>query len=162
MRSHSPLVAGGINHCVSGSHRPTTRARVGESVAAEIASLLDRGNKNWARKIEPRDIAVLVNTNSQPGWAFRERWLTYQIPSVVYSAASVLKSAEARSYCGCLLAVAQPTHEKIVRAALATEVFGLSASALEKLSSDEADMGSERSIVLPIITCYGGTRDSCK
>jgi exodeoxyribonuclease V beta subunit len=98
--------------------------------------------KIGARKIEPRDIAVLVNANSQPP-GIQKALADFQIPSVVYSAASVLKSAEAAELLRILLAVAQPTHEKIVRAALATEAFGLGASALEKLSSDEAN-GKER------------------
>ena len=114
------------------------RSRVGDSVAAEIASLLAGETKIGARKIEPRDIAVLVNANSQPP-GIQRALADFQIPSVVYSAASVLKSAEAAELLRILLAVAQPTHEKIVRAALATEAFGLGASALEKLSSDEAE-----------------------
>jgi len=114
------------------------KARVEEAVAAEIASLLGGETKIGARKIEPRDIAVLVNNNTQPGWIQRAL-ADYRIPSVVYSAASVLKSREASELLRVLLAVAQPTHEKIIRSALATEVFGLNASALENLSSDEAE-----------------------
>jgi len=114
------------------------KARVEEAVAAEIASLLAGETKIGARKIEPRDIAVLVNNNTQPGWVQRAL-ADYRIPSVVYSAASVLKSGEASELLRVLLAVAQPTHEKIVRSALATEVFGLNANALENLSSDEAE-----------------------
>ena len=114
------------------------KARVEEAVAAEIASLLAGETKIGARKIEPRDIAVLVNNNTQPGWVQRAL-ADCRIPSVVYSAASVLKSGEASELLRVLLAVAQPTHEKIVRSALATEVFGLNANALENLSSDEAE-----------------------
>jgi exodeoxyribonuclease V beta subunit len=105
-------------------------------MAAEIASLLANETKIGARKIEPRDIAVLVNNNTQPGWVQRAL-ADYRISSVVYSAASVLKSGEASELLRVLLAVAQPTHEKIVRSALATEVFGRNTSALENLSSDE-------------------------
>jgi exodeoxyribonuclease V beta subunit len=114
------------------------KARVEEAVAAEIASLLAGETKTGERKIEPRDIAVLVNNNTQPGWVQRAL-ADYRIPSVVYSAASVLKSGEASELSRILMAVSQPTHERIVRSALATEVFGLNASALENLSSDEAD-----------------------
>jgi exodeoxyribonuclease V beta subunit len=114
------------------------KGRVEEAVAAEIASLLAGETKIGDRKIEPRDIAVLVNNNTQPRWVQRAL-ADYRIPSVVYSAASVLKSDEASELLRVLLAVAQPTHEKIVRSALATEVFGLNASALENLSSGEAD-----------------------
>src|SRR5881392_1151240 len=113
------------------------RALIGKVVAAEIASLLTSETKIGTRKIEPRDIAVLVNNNTQPAGV--QRALTdYRIPSVVYSAASVLKSGEALELLRVLLAVAQPTHEKIVRAALATETFGLNASALESLLDDES------------------------
>ena len=114
------------------------KARVEEAVAAEIASLLVGETKTGERKIEPRDIAVLVNNNTQPGWVQRAL-ADYRIPSVVYSAASVLKSGEALELSRVLMAVSQPTHERIVRSALATEVFGLNASALENLSSDEAN-----------------------
>ena len=114
------------------------KARVEEAVAAEIASLLAGETKTGERKIEPRDIAVLVNNNTQPGWVQRAL-ADYRIPSVVYSAASVLKSGEASELSRVLMAVSQPTNERIVRSALATEVFGLNASALENLSSDEAD-----------------------
>ena len=114
------------------------KARVEKAVAAEIASLLTGETKIGERKIAPRDIAVLVNNNTQPGWV-QKALADYRIPSVVYSAASVLKSGEASELSRVLLAVAQPTHEKILRSALATEVLGLDASALENLSSDEAN-----------------------
>ena len=114
------------------------RLRVGKEVAAEIASLLVSETKIGAKKIEPRDIAVLVNNNTQP-IGIQRALADYRIPSVVYSAASVLKSGEASEVLRVLLAVAQPTSEKIVRAALATEVFGLDASALERLSGDESE-----------------------
>ena len=114
------------------------RARVGKVVASEIASLLASETKIGPRKIEPRDIAVLVNNNAQPV-GIQRALSDYRIPSVVYSAASVLKSGEASELLQVLLAVAQPTHEKIVRAALATEIFGFNASALENLSCDESE-----------------------
>ena len=114
------------------------RERVGEAVAAEIASLLAGETKIGSRRIEPRDIAVLVNNNTQP-IGIQRALSRYRIPSVVYSAASVLKSSEASELLRVLVAVAQPTHEKIVRAALATELFGLNATALENLASDESE-----------------------
>ena len=113
------------------------RARTGNAVAAEIASLLASETKIGLKKIEPRDIAVLVNNNAQPA-GIQRALSQYRIPSVVYSAASVLKSSEASELLRVLLAVAQPTHEKTVRSALATELFGFDANALENLSNDEA------------------------
>lgn len=114
------------------------RPRVGEALAAEIASLLAGETKIGARKLEPRDIAVLVNANAQPP-GIQQALAKFHIPSVVYSAASVLKSAEATELLRILLAVAQPTQEKLVRAALATQALGLGATALETLSGDETE-----------------------
>ena len=114
------------------------RDRVGKAVAAQIAALLSSETKIGVRKIEPRDIAILVNNNVQPV-GIQRALADYRIPSVVYSAASVLKSSEAVELLRVLLAVAQPTHEKIVRGALATEIFGSTASALGNLSSDESE-----------------------
>src|SRR5437868_321576 len=134
-----PLTIGGAPdqavHFVSASIKD--RPRVEEAVAAEIASLLAGETKIGSRNIEPRDIAVLVNNNTQP-IVIQRALSRHGIPSVVYSAASVLKSSEASELLRVLLAVAQPTHEKIVRAALATELFGFDANALENLSNDEA------------------------
>jgi exodeoxyribonuclease V beta subunit len=113
------------------------RPRVEEVVAAEIASLLAGETKIGSRKVEPRDVAVLVNNNAQPA-GIQRALSEYRIPSVVYSAASVSRSGEASEMLRVLLALAQPAHEKSVRAALATELFGLNATALENLSSDEA------------------------
>jgi exodeoxyribonuclease V beta subunit len=78
-----------------------------------------------------------VNNNVQPV-GIQRALADHRIPSVVYSAASVLKSGQAAELLRVLLAVAQPTHEKIIRGALATEIFGSTTSALENLSSDES------------------------
>ena len=80
------------------------RQRVEEAVAAEIASLLAGETKIGCRKIEPRDIAVLVNNNTQP-IGIQRAMSRYRIPSVVYSAASVLKSSEASELLRVLVAV---------------------------------------------------------
>ena len=130
-------------------------------MAAEIASLLANETKIGARRIEPRDIAVLVNNNTQPGWVQRAL-ADYRISSVVYSAASVLKSSEARELLRVLLAVAQPTHAKIVRSALATEVFGRNNERAGIFCRAMKGGGQRRSIALPITTCCGATRVSCK
>jgi exodeoxyribonuclease V beta subunit len=115
------------------------KQNVAGAVASEIARLLTSGTKIAGRAIEPRDIAVLVNNNHpQPG-EIQRALADRRIPSVVYSAASVFKSNEAAELLRLLLAVAQPTQEKSVRGALATELFGLNASALENLSSDESE-----------------------
>jgi exodeoxyribonuclease V beta subunit len=107
------------------------------AVAGEIANLLTSSVKIGGENIRPVDIAVLVTNNAQPA-EIQRALADYRIPSVVYSAANVFRSREATELMRVLLAVAQPTRETVVRAALATEMLGLSVSVLEDLSGDEA------------------------
>jgi exodeoxyribonuclease V beta subunit len=113
------------------------RSRKADAVAGEIANLLASNVKIGGEKIRPVDIAVLVTNNAQPA-QIQHALANYRIPSVVYSAANVFRSPEATELMRLLLAVGQPTRETIVRAALATEMLGLSVSVLEDLSGDEA------------------------
>src|SRR4051794_6413827 len=146
----SPVTPAGVADeealMIAGQRRPPlsfwiasadNRARVGKVVASQIARLLAGEAKIGVRKIDPRDIAVLVNNNAQPAGIQREL-AHYHIPSVVYSAASVLRSGVASELLRVLLAVAQPTNEKVIRAALATEAFGFDANALENLTREES------------------------
>lgn len=114
------------------------RTRKGSAVAAEIAHLLASNGRIGGEKVMPRHIAVLVTNNAQPA-EIQTALAQYQIPSVVYSAANIFKSREAAELMCLLLAIAQPTRERIVRAALATEMLGLGTSALERLSGEEAE-----------------------
>src|SRR5205085_4225590 len=112
------------------------KQRVEAAVAEEIAFLLASNAAIGGRRVEPRDIAVLVTTNFQPA-KIRNALTRFRIPSVVYTAASVFKSTEAEELLAILRAVAAPTDERKVRAALATETLGRSASVLEGLATDE-------------------------
>src|SRR5438874_4512750 len=113
------------------------RMRKASAVAGEITNLLASSVKIGCEKIRPADIAVLVTNNTQPA-EIQRALADYRIPSVVYSAANVFRSREATELMRVLLAVAQPTHEAVVRAALATEMLGLNIRMLEDLSGDEA------------------------
>lgn len=114
------------------------RKNVPDAVAAEIARLLARGAKIGIEKIAPRDFAILVNNNTQPV-ELQRALAEFQIPSVLYSAANVFRSREAGELLRVLRALAQPTREKVVLAALATELLGQKASDLENLARDETE-----------------------
>ena len=116
---------------------PDDRNLRADAVAGEIAHLLTSNARIGNKIIKPRDIAVLVTNNWQPN-EIQRALAEYKISSVVYSAANVFKSPEAAELMRVLLALAQPTRQAIVRAALATEMLGLDVSALDQLSSDEA------------------------
>jgi exodeoxyribonuclease V beta subunit len=72
----------------------------------------------------PQDIAVLVRTNEQAR-RFKKRLDSARIPAVLFSAGSVFGTREARTMQRLLTAVADPGEIGSLKAALATELFGV-------------------------------------
>ncbi len=107
------------------------------AVAAEIARLLNGDTKIGERKLRPEDIAVLVVTNRQALW-IQEALRELKIPSVQQTQASVFESEEAGEIARVLASIAQPGKEGLLKAALATHVFGFNAHELETLGLDES------------------------
>ena len=114
------------------------RQRLPKSVAAEIARLLNGETKLGQDPLEPRDIAVLVSTNLE-AQIVQNALNDLRIPSVIYGSADVFQSREAGELERILAAVAEPAHEKLLRAALATEALGLTAEELDELSRKERE-----------------------
>ena len=106
-------------------------------VAAEVARLLGSGATLNDRPLQPRDCAVLCWKNDQCR-AVQSALSAQGVPSVIYNASSVFGSEEARDLRIIIEAIAQPGRESFVRAALATTVMGLDATALHQLSADTA------------------------
>ncbi len=115
---------------------PEQHVEIEAAVAEEIARLLTSDTRIGEEKIEPRHIAVLVNNNMQP-LELQRALLQKKIPSVVYSAASIFQSREAEELLRALRAVAEPTRDAVLRAALATELLGYSAAALENFNDSD-------------------------
>ncbi|MGA1874688.1 MAG: exodeoxyribonuclease V subunit beta [bacterium] len=120
----------------------TAEEKVPEAVADEIGRLLGEGKAGRAvlhldgRPVEAKDIAVLVRTNRQARLV-QEALRSRGIPSVLYSTESLFSSREARELLTVLSAVADSTHESSVRAALATDMMGVSGDDLAVLIGDE-------------------------
>ncbi len=104
-------------------------------VAAEISRLLSGDVKIGERKIRPEDIAVLVMENRQ-AQLMQEALSGLGIPSVQQTTASLFESLEAEELHGLLLAVSQPSNERLVKAALSTSFFGLTAVEMEQFSEE--------------------------
>jgi exodeoxyribonuclease V beta subunit len=109
-------------------------------IAHEIAELLNLAKKGQAiledRKLTAGDIAVLVRTNAQAH--FIQNQLTkLAIPSVRYSRESLFITREIVEIERILLAIANPTLASWVKAALATDMLGLSAAALYAMGEHE-------------------------
>ncbi|MDD5711201.1 MAG: exodeoxyribonuclease V subunit beta [Smithellaceae bacterium] len=110
------------------------------AVAAEITKLLALGREKRAligdKPVAEDDIAVVVRTNLQ-AWRMREALLKKGVRNVLLSMESVFATKEAESLEIVLKAILQPAREDWMRAALATDVFGLRMKEIEALSIDE-------------------------
>ena len=106
-------------------------------VATDIARLLAGGGKVRGEAARPGDIAVLVRTNLQA--AAMQRALRNQgIKAVLYSSASVFEGPEARDIFCLLHGLAGRGGEAGCKAALATDLLGITAEELMRLSGDQA------------------------
>lgn len=113
-----------------------------QAVAAEISRLLQEGVTKKAtidvQPLLPGDIAIIVRTHRQAGYV-QESLRNLKIPSVVRSDLSVFATDEARDVCTLLNALADPTSETKVRAALVTDILGRLGDDIAHLLDDELD-----------------------
>ncbi len=116
--------------------------RAVEAVAGDVARLLRLAQTGGAtlqgkqtRPLIGRDIAVLVDTHEQAR-RVKAALAARGIASVTYGQDSVYHSEEAAGMARVLAAVAEPTREALLRAALATEMLGRDAAALDALAED--------------------------
>ncbi|MRR58968.1 MAG: exodeoxyribonuclease V subunit beta, partial [Deltaproteobacteria bacterium] len=116
------------------------KERIVRLLAAEISGLLADGRSHRAlldgRGVLPEDIAVIVRSHDQAALV-QEALRGQLIPSVVQSTASLFSTREAREVQRVLEAVAEPSREALVRAALATSLFGLSGNEIAAFFADD-------------------------
>ena len=113
------------------------------ATAAEIARLLGAAQRGQirldAKPLRAGDIAVLVRSHAE-GSRVREALSALGVGSVELSQASIFRSPDAEEIDRLLAATLEPTRAQLLRAALATEVMGLDAAAIDALTGDEALM----------------------
>ena len=107
------------------------------TVAAEVSRLLRDDVRVGNQRLNPRDIAVLVESHRQAGWV-QSALHALQIPSVEQAMDSVFESDEARELQWILAAILNPGREADVKCALTTDALGLNANQLQELAADEA------------------------
>jgi exodeoxyribonuclease V beta subunit len=115
------------------------QSAIAQAVAAEIVSLLNPNKKVYLgeKTLTGGDIAILVRTNQQAR-VMQKTLGKYRIPCVLYSQESLFASHEIKEIERILLAIAFPQQEAHVRAALATELLGVTAETLYSLMHNEA------------------------
>jgi exodeoxyribonuclease V beta subunit len=135
--------------------KPRARELSASACAAEIARLVAAGQRSEitiaSRALSAGDIAVLVRSHAQGG-EMRRALAAVGVGSVELSQASVFDSADAEELARVLAAIIEPARDRLVRAALATELMGRDAAAVEAISADEAAL-------LDVVTRFAGYRD---
>ncbi len=111
-------------------------AHLADWVASELVRLLADGPLLDGAPIQPGQVAVLVRTNDQAA-RLQQALQRRRVPAVLSSAGSVFASREAEELGRVLAAAAEPTDTALVRAALATDLLGLDAAALDAMAADD-------------------------
>ncbi|SAL19111.1 exodeoxyribonuclease V, beta subunit [Caballeronia peredens] len=136
-----------LPHGESALAKTRAQREAAEACAAEIARLLrgaQRGEVNiGAKPLSAGDIAVLVQTHRQ-GSLVKRVLAAWGIGSVELAQASVFGSPDAEQIERVLAAIDTPGDLRRLRAALATDWFGLDSAALWRLEhADAADPGGD-------------------
>lgn len=114
----------------------STQKLLPAAVAAEISRLLREEVCIGKQRLNPRDIAVLVESHRQAGWV-KNALHELQIPSVEQAMASVFESDEARELQWILTAILNPVREAGVKCALTTDTLGWDGNRVAQLVADE-------------------------
>ncbi|MBA4149012.1 MAG: exodeoxyribonuclease V subunit beta [Verrucomicrobia bacterium] len=105
-------------------------------VAAEISRLLAADAKLGECKLRPSDFAVLVLENQQAR-LMQQALREFSIPSVLHTNESLFATHEAIETKRLLASIAEPSNERLLRAALATDMMALDAGQIDALAADE-------------------------
>ena len=120
--------------------KDVVRPAILRAVAAEIVRLLTLGRAGQAliddAPVSSGDIAILVRTNSE-GRLTQKMLAERGVVSLLQGTESVFASREARELARLLLAIAEPSNEGLLKAALATTIIGLDGAALDNLAQDD-------------------------
>ncbi len=118
---------------ITKQNKPITKSYaekiISESVASEILRILTTSN-DGIRSISESDIAILVRTNSQARMV-KQSLLKRRIHSVIYSIDNVFDSDEAIELGRVLEAVSDPSNERKIKAAIITDIFGVTGEEID-------------------------------
>lgn len=121
--------------------------RIPRAVSAEIARLVAMGRSGRARingaPLCEGDMAVLLRTNREAR-ILQQALAAQGLPAVLYSTSSLFETPEALETARLLAGLARPEQTDLLRAALATDILGLSAEALESLAGDPSAWEEQR------------------
>jgi exodeoxyribonuclease V beta subunit len=124
-----------------GISKEDARDAIGRAVAGEISRLLRfHGDSpaGWDEKpLREADMAVLVRTNRE-AFLIQQALRELGIHSVLYTLENIFDAPETLEVARVLAAIAEPSQDRLIRAALATNMMGLTGEAIDRLLADDA------------------------
>lgn len=112
---------------------------ISRAVAGEVARLLRMGQEGRAvvggRALKAEDIAVLVRSNREAR-LIRDALSALRVSAVLYGSGDLFDTREAMETERLLSAVARPEDDRLLAAALATDILGVAGEALGSLLED--------------------------
>ena len=122
--------------------KPESRELILKAVGAKIVHLLHQGKENRGvigqQAIKEQDIAVLVRTNREAEM-MQQILSELNVPSVLYTNGNLFDSQEAYEFLRILEGIAEPQNEKLIKAALTTDILGIRGEELECLLARESE-----------------------
>jgi exodeoxyribonuclease V beta subunit len=123
--------------------KPDARKLACKAVASEISRLLSLGRQGRAvigsEPLKPGDIAVLVRRNAEAE-QMRRALAELDIPSVLHERVHLFDTHEAMEMERVLAAVAEPGNERLLKAALTTDILGPGWQKAAELLEDERSL----------------------
>jgi exodeoxyribonuclease V beta subunit len=139
----APLQLWRLPDAGGGLPKPLARQAAVAATAGEIARLLQAAADGQiildGRPLAPGDIAVLVRSRALGG-EVKRALAALQVGAVELSRDSIFGSSEARDWEIVLTAIASPSRDSLLRAALATALFGLDANEIERVACSDTEL----------------------
>ncbi len=111
-----------------------------KATAGEIVRLLTMGDSGEAvidnKNVSASDIAILVRTNREAR-GMKMALNSVNVPCVIYSTENIFTTHEAYEISYILAAIAEPSNESRVKAALVTDMFGITGNQLAQITENE-------------------------
>ncbi len=112
-----------------------TAMKIIELLNDETIRIMDKGE---SRKILPQDIAILVNTHRQAA-QLQPYLQQFNIPAIMQNTGNIFDTDEAGQLSRVLNAILTPGNLNLMRGALASDIFKLTAGQLAKLAMPETE-----------------------
>ena len=130
---------GNLEHWTAGKASAALRDAVVNEMLALLGKAVLHHGKQGSRVVQPKDIAVLVRSNSQ-AVEYQQALNAVGIPAVINSKQSVFTAPQAMELYTVLQAIAQPGHIPALKQALTVSWFNLDGQQFYSLSEDEAEL----------------------